>query len=61
MLVPANSRYTGHEVADIVERTDARLVVVEDGFLGRSQIAELSNRKALHTAEVLALGLQPIA
>ena len=42
VLVPANSRYTGHEVADIVERTDARLVVVEDGFLGRSQIAELS-------------------
>jgi acyl-CoA synthetase (AMP-forming)/AMP-acid ligase II len=42
VLVPANSRYTGHEVADIVQRTDARLVVVEDGFLGRSQIAELS-------------------
>ncbi|MGN6161889.1 MAG: FadD3 family acyl-CoA ligase [Marmoricola sp.] len=42
VLVPANSRYTGHEVAEIVERTDARLVVVEDGFLGRSQIAELS-------------------
>lgn len=42
ILVPANSRYTGHEVADIVQRTDARLVVVEDGFLGRSQIAELS-------------------
>lgn len=42
VLVPANSRYTGHEVADLVERTDARLVLVEDGFLGRSQIAELS-------------------
>lgn len=42
VLVPANSRYTGYEVADIVERTSARLVVVEDGFLGRSQIAELS-------------------
>ena len=42
VLVPANSRYTGHEVADIVERTQARLVVVDDGFLGRSQIAELS-------------------
>ena len=33
-LVPANSRYTGHEVADLVERTDAVLVVVADGFLG---------------------------
>ena len=41
VLVPANSRYTGHEVADIVERTGARLVVVADGFLGRTQIADL--------------------
>jgi acyl-CoA synthetase (AMP-forming)/AMP-acid ligase II len=41
VLVPVNSRYTGHEVADIVERTGAALVVVHDGFLGRSQIADL--------------------
>jgi HIP---CoA ligase len=41
VLVPANSRYTGHEVADLVERTAARLVVVADGFLGRTQIADL--------------------
>jgi acyl-CoA synthetase (AMP-forming)/AMP-acid ligase II len=41
-LVPANSRYTGHEVADIVDRTDAALVVVDDGFLGRTQIADLN-------------------
>ena len=41
-LVPANSRYTAHEVADIVERTDARLVVVADGFLDRTQIADLT-------------------
>jgi acyl-CoA synthetase (AMP-forming)/AMP-acid ligase II len=40
-LVPANSRYTAHEVADIVERTDASLVVIADGFLGRTQIADL--------------------
>ncbi|GAA1772133.1 FadD3 family acyl-CoA ligase [Nocardioides hankookensis] len=40
-LVPANSRYTGHEVAEIVDRTSARIVVVEDGFLGRTQIADL--------------------
>ncbi|MGY2875040.1 HIP---CoA ligase [Marmoricola sp. URHA0025 HA25] len=40
-LVPANSRYTGHEVAAIVERTRAQLVVVADGFLGRTQIADL--------------------
>src|ERR1700710_868262 len=41
VLVPANSRYTGHEVADIVDRTHARLVVVADGFLGRTQVADL--------------------
>ncbi|MFL6154831.1 MAG: FadD3 family acyl-CoA ligase [Marmoricola sp.] len=40
-LVPVNSRYTGHEVADIVDRTGATLVVVDDGFLGRSQVEEL--------------------
>ena len=41
-LVPANSRYTAHEVADIVERTDAKLVVVADGFLDRTQRADLT-------------------
>jgi acyl-CoA synthetase (AMP-forming)/AMP-acid ligase II len=40
-LVPANSRYTGHEVADIVDRTRASLVLVADGFLDRTQIADL--------------------
>jgi acyl-CoA synthetase (AMP-forming)/AMP-acid ligase II len=41
-LVPANSRYTAHEVADLVERTDARIVVIADGFLGRTQLADLT-------------------
>ena len=41
-LVPANSRYTAHEVADLVERTDASLVVVADRFLDRTQIADLT-------------------
>ncbi|HEU5036235.1 MAG TPA: FadD3 family acyl-CoA ligase [Nocardioides sp.] len=40
-LVPANSRYTGHEVADLVDRAGAVLVVAADGFLGRTQIADL--------------------
>jgi acyl-CoA synthetase (AMP-forming)/AMP-acid ligase II len=40
-LVPVNTRYKGPEVADIVERSGARLCVVADGFLGRSQVAEL--------------------
>jgi acyl-CoA synthetase (AMP-forming)/AMP-acid ligase II len=42
VLVPVNSRYVGPEVADVVERTDARMVVVHDGFLGRDQVAELA-------------------
>ncbi|MCW2812623.1 MAG: AMP-dependent synthetase and ligase [Nocardioides sp.] len=41
VLVPLNSRYTAHEVADVLDRTDAALVVVADGFLGRSQVADL--------------------
>ena len=53
VLVPVNSRYTGHEVADVVERTGARLVVVHDGFLGRTQVAEL--RAASDLASVLAV------
>lgn len=40
-LVPANTRYLGAEVAEIAERVGAALVVVEDGFLGRAQVAEL--------------------
>jgi acyl-CoA synthetase (AMP-forming)/AMP-acid ligase II len=47
VLVPVNSRYTGHEVAEVVDRTEARIVVVEDGFLGRTQIADLRAASAL--------------
>jgi acyl-CoA synthetase (AMP-forming)/AMP-acid ligase II len=42
VLVPVNSRYVGPEVADVVERTDAALMVVHDGFLGRDQLRELA-------------------
>jgi acyl-CoA synthetase (AMP-forming)/AMP-acid ligase II len=41
-LVPANSRYTGHEVAALVERTGAQVVVLADGFLDRTQAADLT-------------------
>ncbi|MBA2952604.1 AMP-binding protein [Nocardioides sp. MAH-18] len=43
VLVPVNSRYVGHEVADVVARTSARVVVVHDGFLGRDQVRELAD------------------
>jgi acyl-CoA synthetase (AMP-forming)/AMP-acid ligase II len=42
VLVPVNSRYVGPEVADVVARTWARVVVVHDGFLGRDQVRELA-------------------
>ena len=42
-LVPLNTRYTGHEVVDVLGRVDARLVVVADGFLDRSQVSELEH------------------
>ena len=43
VLVPANSRYVGPEVADLVQRTLARVVVIHDGFLGRDQVRELAD------------------
>ncbi len=43
VLVPVNSRYVGREVADVVQRTNAALVVVHDGFLGRDQVRELAD------------------
>ncbi|HEX5088138.1 MAG TPA: FadD3 family acyl-CoA ligase [Nocardioides sp.] len=53
VLVPVNSRYVGPEVADVVERTHAALVVVHDGFLGRDQVRELADAGV--TAPVIRL------
>ncbi|HWI42844.1 MAG TPA: FadD3 family acyl-CoA ligase [Nocardioides sp.] len=65
-LVPLNSRYTGHEAADIVDRSGARLVVVADGFLGRSQVSELreaselpSVREVIDISDLPALASEP--
>lgn len=52
-LVPANSRYTGHEVADLVDRTAATVVMVADGFLGRKQFEELREASELPSVRVL--------
>ena len=43
ILVPVNTRYTGHEAVDVIGRTQARVVVVADGFLGRKRYDELVN------------------
>ncbi len=42
VVVPINTRYTGHEAVDLISRVDAGIVVVHEGFLGRNQIEELS-------------------
>jgi len=55
VLVPVNSRYTGHEVADIVQRTDAVLAVVADGFLGRTQIDDLGKAAPEWVGEIIDL------
>ncbi|KAA1429186.1 FadD3 family acyl-CoA ligase [Nocardioides antri] len=52
-LVPANSRYTGHEVADLVDRTGATTVLLADGFLGRSQLEELRAASELPSVRVI--------
>ena len=49
-LVPLNTRYTGHEVVDVLARVSARAVVVADGFLDRQQSDEL--RRAADEAGV---------
>ncbi|MGE5719887.1 MAG: AMP-binding protein, partial [Nocardioidaceae bacterium] len=42
-LTPVNTRYTGHEAAEVISRTGAKAVAVADGFLGRSQCDELAS------------------
>jgi hypothetical protein len=37
-----------------VESADAMTIIVADGFSCREQIAQLSDRRAMHFAEVLA-------
>lgn len=49
VLVPLNSRYTAHEASDLIERTSAQLVIVDDGFLGRMLSAELREVSELPT------------
>jgi acyl-CoA synthetase (AMP-forming)/AMP-acid ligase II len=41
VLVPINTRYTGHEALDILQRTAARVLVVAGPFLGTDRLAQL--------------------
>ena len=47
-LTPVNTRYTGYEAVDVVDRTGAKIVAVADGFLGRNQLDELAAAAADH-------------
>ncbi|MFW0795104.1 FadD3 family acyl-CoA ligase [Gordonia sp. CPCC 205515] len=40
-LVPLNTRYTAGEAVEIIERSDAKAVVVSTGFLGGNHLADL--------------------
>ena len=53
VLVPLNSRYTGHEVVDIARRTGTRALFVADGFLGRGQFDELRAAAAAEGGDTL--------
>jgi acyl-CoA synthetase (AMP-forming)/AMP-acid ligase II len=41
VLVPLNTRYTAVEVLDVLERVDARVLVVSGRFLGTDRLADL--------------------
>lgn len=41
-LVPANTRYTGSEALELIERTGSRFAIVAGDFLGSERVAELS-------------------
>ncbi|MGH3451380.1 MAG: FadD3 family acyl-CoA ligase [Haloechinothrix sp.] len=40
-MVPVNTRFTGHEVIDILERTGAKALVIAGPFLGADRLAQL--------------------
>ncbi|HUJ34335.1 MAG TPA: FAD-linked oxidase C-terminal domain-containing protein [Solirubrobacteraceae bacterium] len=50
-----------HTLLPAIRAAGAEKLLVADGFSCRAQITAGTGRHALHTAEVLALGLQPIA
>ncbi len=45
-VVPLNTRYTGHEAAEILTRSRARALILADGFLGKSYSAMLRTAAA---------------
>jgi HIP---CoA ligase len=66
-LVPINTRYTGHEALDIVQRSRARVLVVSGPFLGADRLTQLraaggpDELAALHTIVRLPTDDSPAA
>jgi acyl-CoA synthetase (AMP-forming)/AMP-acid ligase II len=56
-LVPINTRFTATETADILDRTNAKALVVADDFLGRDRLTEL--RDGGHRVPDLVLPVSP--
>jgi acyl-CoA synthetase (AMP-forming)/AMP-acid ligase II len=55
-LVPINTRFTGHEAHDILERTRAKALVVVDDFLGVDRLQQVRAAGALpHLATVVQI------
>ena len=50
-VVPLNTRYTGHEAAEILARSRATALVLADGFLGKSYSAQLRRAAAERDGE----------
>jgi acyl-CoA synthetase (AMP-forming)/AMP-acid ligase II len=66
-LVPINTRYTGHEALDILQRTHARVLVVAAPFLDTDRLAELRDvagphgLAGLHTVVQITFDGAPVA
>lgn len=54
-VVPLNTRYTGHEAAEILDRSRASALLLADGFLGRSFSGMLAGALAADDAETPTL------
>jgi len=48
-LVPMNTRYTGYEALDVLQRTGARVLFLSDRFLGADYLAALREAAAAQT------------
>ncbi len=66
-LVPVNTRYTGHEALDILDRTHARVLVVAGPFLGTDRLSDLRRvagagaLRGLHTVVQIPADDAPVA